>query len=168
MLYSDSKVVGGKGRWFGTPRKVPFTLVFTPSPQQEMASRILDSSADHDARVRIAEGDVRATDMTKGDLVVFQSALTSLEIYFQRIWNTLELDNDSKWPLLALLVEQKQYCEVTSLRLDNLVSRYDRFLNLVLSFCPQYKGCLINDVTAVELHQYPDGRRDEECLRAKC
>ena len=129
-----------------------------------MASEMLDSSVDHNVLVRAAEGDARLADMIKGDFMVFQSALTSLEEYLHEFWRTLNLDPAVKEQLGALFMKQRKECEATNLLYANLVSRYDRFLNLVPYLHPHSNGCLIENTTAAELYQYPDGRRDEECL----
>ena len=133
-----------------------------------MASQTLDSSADHNASVRFAELGARLADMIRGDFIVFQSALTSLEEYLQDFWHILNLDPAVKVSFGALLVKQRQECEVTGILHDNVLSRYDRFLNLVPCLRPYSNGCSIKNITAAELHQYPDGRRDEEFFRAKC
>ena len=96
-----------------------------------MTSRTFDNSADHDARVRSAEVDARSADQMKGDFMAFQSALASLEEYLQDFWRILNLDPYIKESVGALFMEQRKQCEVTRQRLDTLVSRYDRFLNLV-------------------------------------
>jgi len=141
--------------------KPPFTLLknaLTPSFQQEMVSQTLDNSADHNRRVQIAELSARLADCTRGDFMALRSALNSLEQYFQDLWCTLKLDPATGEPLSALFLEQKKYCEVTGHFLDSLVSRYDRFLNLVWSLRSHSNWCLIQHVTAAELHQYPDDR----------
>ena len=92
----------------------------------------MGSGADHDERVRTAELDARITDMTRGDLVVFQYALTSLEECLQEFWNILQLDPAVKGSLNALFIEQRKQYEVTRILFDSVVSRHDRFLNLVL------------------------------------
>ena len=97
-----------------------------------MASRSLDNRGDHDARVRRAEVDSTVVDKMKYDFKAFQSALASLEGYLQDFWRILNLDAAIKESISTLLMEQRVRSEVTSLLLDNLVSRYDRFLNLVL------------------------------------
>ena len=133
-----------------------------------MAKRTLDNRGDHDARVRTAELGVRLADMIRGDFMAFKAALTSLEGYLQDFWRILNLDPAIKESLCVMLMEKRNQCEVISLLFDNIVSRYDRFLNLVPCLHVYSSGCLIKPITAVELHQYPDDRRDEECLRAKC
>jgi hypothetical protein len=89
--------------------------------------------------------------------MTFQSALTSLEKFFQDLWCTMNLDPNIGESLGALLTKQKRHSEVTSLVLDNVVSRYDRFLNLVSYLHPHSNECLIKKVTVAELHQYTDG-----------
>ena len=106
-----------------------------------MASQILDNSADHNARVRAAEGDSRLADMIKGDFMVFQTALTSLEEYLHEFWRILNLDPAVKESFGALFRKQRKECEATSLLYSNVVSRYDRFLNLVPKFHPYFIGC---------------------------
>ena len=133
-----------------------------------MASQTLDNSADHDALVRVAEQNARVADMIRGDFMAFQSALTSLEEYLQDFCRTLNPDPAIEDSLSALFIEKRKHCEVIKLLFDSIVSRYDRFLNLVPYLHPHSNECFINNITASELHQYPDGRRDEECLRAKC
>jgi hypothetical protein len=96
-------------------------------------------------------------DMIRGDFMVFQSALTSLEEYLQDFWRILNLDPAIKESLGALFMEQRKQCEVIESSFDNVVSRYDRFLNLVPYLHPHSNGCLIKNVTAAELHQYTDG-----------
>ena len=97
-----------------------------------MATRTLDSGGDHDARVRTAELGARLSDMARGDFMAFKAALTSLEEILQDFWRILNLDPAIKELLCAMLIERRKQCEVTSLLFDNVVSRYDRFLNLVL------------------------------------
>ena len=106
----------------------------TPSSQQDMATRTLDSGGDHEARVRTAELGARLSDMARGDFMAFKAALTSLEEKLQEFWQILHLDIAIKESLCAMLMERRKQCEVTSLLFDNVVSRYDRFLNLVLCF----------------------------------
>src|SRR5260221_272667 len=127
-----------------------------------MATRTLDSDADHNASVRTAELDARVADMMKGDFMVFQSALTSLEEYLQHFWRILNLDPAVKESFGVLFTKQRKEFEATSLLHDNIVSRYDRFLNLVSYLHSYSNGRLIKNITAAELHQYPNGRRDEE------
>ena len=97
-----------------------------------MATRTLDSGGDHDARVRTAELGVRLADMIRGDFMAFKAALTSLEENLQDFWRILNLDPAIKESLCAVLMERRKQCEVISILFDNIVSRYDRFLNLVL------------------------------------
>jgi hypothetical protein len=111
------------------------------SSQQEMSSRSLDSSADHEDRVRTAEVDVRLADEMRCDFMTFRLALTSLEKYFQDLWCTMKLDSNIGESLGALLIEQKRHSEATSLILDSVVSRYDRFLNLVSYLHPHSNEC---------------------------
>jgi len=101
-----------------------------------MASRALNNDADHDSRVRAAEISSRITDAAMGDFKVFRSALKSLEGYLQDFWWILNLDPAIKESLDALIMEKMMQCEVIDLLLDNLVSRYDRFLNLVTHLHP--------------------------------
>ena len=129
-----------------------------------MASRALKSDADHDSRVRSAEINSRLADATSGDSKNFRSALKSLEGYLQDFWRILKLDPAIKEPLDVLITEKRMQCEVTHLLLDNVVSRYDRSLNLVTYLHPHSNGSLLKIGTVAELHQYPDGRRDEECV----
>jgi hypothetical protein len=119
-----------------------------------MASRTLNSDADHDSRVRDAEIHARVADRLRGDFKAFQSALTSLEEYLQSFWRILKLDPAVKESLDALIMEKRKQCEAIDLLLDSIVSRYDRFLNLVTHLHPHSNGCLIKNDTATELHQY--------------
>jgi hypothetical protein len=129
----------------------------TPSSQQNMASQTLKSDADHDSRVRDAEVEVRIADTQRGDFKAFQSALTSLEEHLQDFWRRLKLDPAIKESFAALIMEKRKQCEAIDLLLDSVVSRYDRFLNLVTYPHPHSNGCLIKNVIAIELHQYTDG-----------
>jgi hypothetical protein len=95
-----------------------------------MASETLGSTSDHEARVRQAEFNARSVDYTKGDFTTLRSALAAVE-ECQGLWDTLKLDPTIRQSLSALFMEQKQRFQVTANLLDNLVSRYDRFLNLV-------------------------------------
>jgi len=95
-----------------------------------MASQTLDSTSGHEARVRQAEFNARSVDYTKGDFTTLRSALTSVE-ECQGLWDTLKLDPAIRQSLASLFMEQKHRFQVTANLLDNLVSRYDRFLNLV-------------------------------------
>jgi len=140
--------------------KAPLMLILTkltPSSQQDMVSRTLDSSADHDTRVRAADAFARAADTRVGDFKAFQSALTSLEEYLQDFWHILNLDPAGKASLDALITEQRKQCTVIAPLLDNIVSRYDRSLNLVTYLHLHSNECLIKNGTATELHQYTDG-----------
>jgi hypothetical protein len=127
------------------------------SSQQEMSSRLLDSSTDHEERVRRAEADATVADEMRYDFITYRLALKSLEKYFQDLWCTMKLDPNIGESLGALLTEQKKHSEATSLVLDSVVSRYDRFLNLVSYLHPHSNECLIENGTVAELHQYPDG-----------
>ena len=98
---------------------------------QDMATRTLDSGADHDARVRTAEIGARISDIERGSFMAFQAALTSLEEKLQVFWRILNLDPAIKEILCEMIMERRKQCEVISLLFDNIVSRYDRFLNLV-------------------------------------
>ena len=129
-----------------------------------MAIRSLDSGADHDARVRIAELDARLANIMRGNFRAFQSALGSLEEYLQDFWRILNLDPALKESLNALIKEQRKEGVAINILLDSIVSQYDRFLSLVTYLRPHSNGCLITNDSAAELHQYTDGRRDEECL----
>jgi len=133
-----------------------------------MASQTLTNDADHDSRVRSAENIASIADRTRGDFKSIRSALKSLEGYLQDFWRILNLDPAIKESLDALILEQRVQCEVIDLALDNLVSRYDRYLNLVTYLRPHSNESLLKIGTVAELHQYTDGRRDEECVRAKC
>ena len=105
-----------------------------------MASDTLDSGGDHDARVRVAEESARGADMIRGDFMAFQSALTSLEEYLQDFYRILSLDPAVKESLGALFMELRRKCEVPSRLLDSVVTRYDRFLNLVPHLHPRSNG----------------------------
>ena len=121
--------------------QAPFTLVLTLYSQQEMASKILDNSADHNALARTAEGDSRLADMIKGDFMIFQSTLTPLEEFLQDFCRKLDLDPAVMESFGALFMKQRKECEATNLLYANVVSRYDRFLNLVSYFHPYFIGC---------------------------
>ena len=95
-----------------------------------MAAQTLVNTSDHEARVRQAEINARSVDYTKGDFTTLQLALASVE-ECHNLWNTLKLYPGVKESLSPLFMEQKRRCQVTANLLDNLVSRYDRFLNLV-------------------------------------
>ena len=111
-----------------------------------MASRTLDSGADHKSRVRVAEMDSRLADMIRGDFQAFQSAFISLEDYLQDFWRILNLDPAAKESLGALFTEQRKQSKVTNILFNNVVSRYDRFLNLVTYLHPHCNECLIKIV----------------------
>ena len=96
-----------------------------------MASQTLGTDNDHNDRVRRAESFARAVDSTRSDFAAFQAALTSLEKCLRELWSTLNLRPTFNEPFGALFTEQKQLCEATYHLLDGLVSRYDRYLNLV-------------------------------------
>ena len=95
-----------------------------------MAAQTLDSTSGHETRVRLAEFNARSVDYTKGDFTTLQSALASVE-ECQDLWDTLKLDPAIRQSLSSLFKEQKRRFQVTANLLDNLVSRYDRFLDLV-------------------------------------
>ncbi len=104
--------------------KAPFTLVLTPYSQKQMASQMLDSGADHNARVRTAELDARVADMIRGDFMIFQSALTSMEEHLKDIWRVLNLDPAVKESFGVLFMKQRKEFEATNLLYDNIVTRY--------------------------------------------
>ena len=96
-----------------------------------MASETLDTSDNHNERVRDAEGLARTMDYTRSDFATFQAAFTSLEKHLQDLWSTLNLHPTFSESFGALFAEQKELCEGTRHLLDGLVSRYDRYLTLV-------------------------------------
>ncbi|SRR5258708_789384 len=100
-----------------------------------MAAQTLKKESDHDDRVRTAERNARVVDLMKGDFMVLQSALTSVE-KCQDLWSILNLSPATRVTLSTLCAEQKRQGEVIMHRFDNLVSRYDRYLNLVWSPLP--------------------------------
>ena len=118
------------------------TSIYTSidEPQQEMASQTLSMSDGHNDRVRIAESFSRTLDCARGDFAAFQAALTSSEKHLQNLWSTLNLYPTFDEAFGALFTEQKGLCEATRSLLDGLVSRYDRYLNLVLSVYPGTNG----------------------------
>ncbi len=105
--------------------------MLTPYSQQQLAMKTLDNSADHKKLVQIAELDARLSDMIRGDFLTFQSALTSLGEYLQDFCRILNLDPAIKKSFGELCMEQRKRCEVLSLLFASIVTRYDRFLNLV-------------------------------------
>jgi len=121
-----------------------------------MASRTLTNDADHEFRVRRAENNSSVVDAARGDFKAFRSTLKSLEGYLQDFWCILKLDPAIKESLDALIMEKRMQCEVIDLLLDNLVSRYDRYLNLVTHLHPHSNGSLLRNGTVAELHQYTD------------
>src|SRR5258708_31382279 len=123
-----------------------------------MVSKTLDTSDDLNNRVLSVEYDAGVLDRTRGDFVAFQAALTSLERHLQNLWSTMNPRPTFDESFGALFTEQRELCEVTSYLLDSLLSRYDRYLTLVYSLYPHSNGCLIQNVTAAQLHQYPDDR----------
>jgi len=129
-----------------------------------MAARPLASGADHADRVRQADIDTRSASVTKSNVMAFQSAFASLEQYFQDLFRVTDLDPNIRQSVNALLTEQKMRHMATGHLVDNFVSRFDQHMNLVQCPHPHSSGCLIQNVTATQLHQYPDGRRDEERL----
>ena len=108
-----------------------------------MAPTAFQDSADHYDRLQNAEISSRISDMLRGDFAVFQSALIPLEQYFQDLWTTMKFGPAIKKELGALFTEQKKRCEVTGHLLDNIVSRYDRFLGLVSYLYLHCNGRLI-------------------------
>ena len=67
-------------------RQFTLRLMSLPFTQQEMASKTLDMSGDHNDRVRNTESTARAVDRARGDFVAFQCALLSLERRLQDIY----------------------------------------------------------------------------------
>ena len=116
----------------------------TLSFRQMMASITLDSSADHHQRVQNAENMARTADQARGNLLAFQDALTASEQYFRDNWCELNLDPATRESFGALFAEQKQQFVVTSRVYDSLVTRFDRFLNLVWCLRPHFNVCLID------------------------
>ena len=112
-----------------------------PPSQEEMQAQLLGKTADHEDRVRRAEIRATVADELRGHVKVFQSALISLETYFQGFWDTMNLDPNTRESLCALITEQRNHCEVTSHLVDNIVTRSDRFLNLVWCLYPHSNQC---------------------------
>ena len=106
-------------------------LMSLPFAQQEMASQTFDMSGDHNDHVRNTESTARAVDRARGDFMVFQCALPSLERRLQDLWSTLHHRHTFSESFGTLLTEQKEYCKVTGHLLDSLVIRYDRYLTVV-------------------------------------
>ena len=106
-----------------------------------IASNTLDSGGDHHAQVQAAEVVATVADMIRGDFMAFQSALTSLEESLQDLYRILSLDPAVKESLGALFMELRRKCEVPGLLFDSVVTRYDRFLNLVSYLHPSSNGC---------------------------
>ena len=107
-----------------------------------MASNTLDRDGDHNARVRAAELDARLADMIRGDFMAFQSALTSFEEFLQDFFRKLKLDPAIEESFGALFMGLRKKCEVPSLLYDSIVTRYDRFLNLVSYLHPHSNEAL--------------------------
>jgi hypothetical protein len=103
----------------------------------------LGSGADHNDRVRIAEDHARSADMTRGDFTAFKNALIPLEKYCQDVCSMFNLNSNMRESLGAPFAELNIRCEVTSHLLDNVVSRYDRSLNLVSYPRPHSNRCYI-------------------------
>src|SRR5258706_3591080 len=108
-----------------------------------MTSRTLDGGDDHHGRVRAAEAFASHADRTRGDFVVFRKAFVSLEQSFRGSKFPFTFNAHIRESLNASFTEQKELCEVTSHLFDNIVSRYDRFLNLVSHLHPHSKRCNI-------------------------
>ncbi len=81
--------------------------------------------------------------MIRGDFIVFQSAFTSLEEYLEDFWRILNLDPAVKESFGALFMKRRKQSEVTKLLHDSIVTRYDRFLNLVPYLHSYANRCLI-------------------------
>ena len=122
--------------------EAPFALVFTPSSEQQMASHTLDRGGDHNDRVRVAEVDARLADMIRSDFKAFQSALTSFEVFLQDFFRTLKLDPAVEESFGALFMKLRKKCEVPGMLYDSIVTRYDRFLNLVPYLLPSFQWAL--------------------------
>jgi hypothetical protein len=132
----------------------------TTSSQQEMASRIVDSGADHNYKVRVVEGFARYADMMRGDFHTFKDAVVSLEQYLQNLWSLLNLDSNVRESLGASFVEQRKRGEVIGHLLGNIVSRCDRFLNLVSYLHPHANGWYIQEM--LQLLNYTSIRMVEQ------
>ena len=92
----------------------------------------MQSSPDYGDRVRNAQTSARIADTLRFDFAAFNSALIPLEGYFQGLWSAMKFGPTIRESLVTLFTEQKRRCEVTRNLLDNIVSRYDRFLGSVL------------------------------------
>ena len=108
-----------------------------------MVSKTLDASHDIHDRVLSVEHDAGVLDLTRGDFMALQAALTSLERHLQDLWSTLNLRPTFDESFGPLFTEQRELCEVTRYLLDSLLSRYDRYLTLVWSLYPDSNGWLI-------------------------
>jgi hypothetical protein len=125
-----------------------------------MASSTLASGADHKDRVQLAQSFASGADMTRGDIIVFKIALGSLERYFQDLRVPFNLDSHIRESLSTSLAEQKERCEATSHLLENIFSRYDRFLNLVSCLHPHPNGRCIQKM--LQLLNYTNIRMVEQ------
>ncbi len=105
-----------------------------------MTSRTLD---DHNDRVRAAEAIASHTNRTRGDFIIFRKAFVSLEQSFRGSKSPFLFNAHIRESLNASFTEQKELCEVTGHLFDNIVSRHDRFLNLVSHLHPHSNGCNI-------------------------
>ena len=95
-----------------------------------MAAQTLDKGSDHDKHVRSTENLVRAIDRTRGNFSNFQLAFVSVE-KCQELRHMLNLDQTARDSLDALFMQQKMRLKATGQLFDNILSRHDRFLNLV-------------------------------------
>lgn len=105
-----------------------------------MVSKTLDASDSLNDRVLSVEYDAGVVDRTRGDFVAFQTALISLERHLRDLWSTLNLRPTFDESFGVLFTKQRELCEVTRYLSDSLLSRYNRYLTLVLSFYPNFDG----------------------------
>jgi endonuclease III len=96
-----------------------------------MTSRSLAAGSNHEARIKSTEAGATLVDQTRCDVRTFQAALIESAKQCQKVANLLNLDIDGIESLISAFSELERKCMDVVRTLDSLVSRYDRFLNLV-------------------------------------
>ena len=96
-----------------------------------MTSKILAGGPNHKTRVESAEIHASRVDQTKCDAQIFRAALIESAKQCQKIAHLLRIDPTCEEFLASAFSELERQCIDLESIFDSLVSRYDRFLNLV-------------------------------------
>jgi len=96
-----------------------------------MTSKILAVGPNHKTRVESAEIHASRVDQTRCDAHIFRTALIESAKQCQKMSHLLRIDSTCEEFLASAFSELERRCMDIESIFDSLVSRYDRFLNLV-------------------------------------